>query len=178
MKKIILGIVAVIVIAIGALFAINGKSNYDPTKYSLSITPANKPFGVGSTIDFTLPDQFNKAHSLQSSHKKLVFVFTKDTGHILKNYMHNKDKKFVQDRGVVLVADVSAMPTVILNTFALPDFKKSNYPMLLIYDKNMAKKLKEGQDTTKVVVLSLNNKKVSKIEYAQDEKELDKLLNK
>ncbi len=178
MKKFILGIIALLVIAAGALFAINGKSNYDPTKYSLSITPKDKAFGVGSKIDFTLPDQFNKAHTLKNDDKKLVFVFTKDTGHILKEYMKGKDKKFVEDKKLVLVADVSGMPTVILNTFALPDFQKSNYPMLLIYDKNMAQQLKEGQDTSKVVVLSLDNKKVTKIEHAANQKELDKLLNK
>jgi len=177
MKKAILGILLLVVIAAGALFVINGKSNYDPTKYSLSITPKDKPFGVGSKIDFTLPDQFNQPHTLTNEDKKLVFVFTKDTGHILKEYMANKGKKFVEDKKIVLVADVSGMPTVILNTFALPDFQKSEYAMLLIYDKNMAKKLKEGQDTSKVIVLTLDNKKVSKVEYAKDTKELDKLLN-
>ncbi len=54
MKKIILSIFALLLIGVGVLFAVNGKSNYDPTKYHLNITPENKPFDVGSKIDFKL----------------------------------------------------------------------------------------------------------------------------
>ncbi len=178
MKKIILAILGIFIIAGVALFVINGKRDYDPTKYNLTITPEDKNFSINSKIDFTLPDQFNKAHKLNNSTKKLVFVFTKDTGHILKSYMKNKDNKFLENKKTILVADVSGMPTIILNTFALPDFKKSKYTILLIYEKNMAKKLKANQDTKKVIVATLDNKKVTKIEYAKDEKELDTLLNK
>ncbi len=178
MKKFLLAILAILVVAGGAFYVIKGQSNYDPTKYSLKITPENKKFDVGSQIEFTLPDQFNKSHNLNSDTKKLLFAFTKDTGHILKSYMANKDKKFVDDKKLVLVADISGMPTVILNTFALPDFQKSKYPVILIYDKNMAKKLKEGQDSSKIILMTLDNKKVTKVEYAKDVKELDKLLNK
>ena len=176
MKKLILTIIAILLIAVGALFAINGQSNYDPAKYSLKITPQDKPFGVGSTLNFKLPDQFNKPHHLTSDIKKVMFVFTKATGHVFKTFMANKDEKFMNKRAMLAVADVSGMPTVILNTFAMPDFQKSKYPVLLIYDKNMAKRLKEGKDAKKVVLLTLNNNKVTKIEYAKDEKELAKLL--
>ena len=176
MKKIILAVLVILIVAVGALFVINGKSNYDPTKYYLKITPPNKPFDIGSKIDFKLPDQFNKPHTLSSDTKKIIFVFTKKTGHTFKSFMSNKEKGFLESKKAVAIADVSKMPTVILNTFALPDFKKSNYPILLIYDKNMAKKLKENKDINKIVVISLDNKEVKKIEYAKDEKELKKLL--
>ena len=68
------------------------------------------------------------------------------------------------------------MPTVITNTFALPDLRKNRYPTLLIYDKNMAKRLKENQDKDKIIVMTLENSKVVKIEYASNLKELKKLL--
>jgi len=176
MKKVILAIIAILVIGAGALFAINGKSNYDPTKFNLEVTPQDKPFGVGSKLKFKLPDQFNKPHTLNSDIKKVMFVFTKATGHIFKTFMADKDEKFLNKRSMVVVADVSGMPTIILNTFAMPDFQQSKYPVLLIYDKNMAKRLKEGKDTKKVVLLTLKNNKVTKIEYAKDEKELATLL--
>ena len=176
MKKLILAVIAIVILGVGALFAINGQSNYDPAKYSLEVTPQDKPFGVGSTLNFKLPDQFNKPHHLTSDVKKVMFVFTKATGHIFKTFMADKDEKFLKERNMLVVADVSGMPTVILNTFAMPDFQKSKYPVLLIYDKNMAKRLKEGKDANKVVLLTLDNNKVTKIEYAKDEKELAKLL--
>ena len=176
MKKILLGLIALIIIAAGVLFGVNGKSNYDASKYSLSITPDDKHFGIGSTIDYILPDQFDKTHKLSTTTKKLLFAFTKDTGHIIKVFMMEKPEGFLQKKDAVIVADISAMPVVIQNTFALPDLKKSNYSMMLIYDKEMAKKLKEGQEATKVIVMTLENKKVTKVELAASEEELGKLL--
>jgi len=178
MKKILLGFLILIVISVGALFAINGTSNYDPSKYSLSVTPDGKPFGIGSQIAFTLPDQFDKPHALPADTKKLIFVFTKPTGHIFRSWMAFHEKAdYLTSRKIVPVADVSGMPTVILNTFAMPDFRKSAYPILLIYDKTMAAKLKKGQQVDKVIVMTLNHGKVSKIEHAASVEELNKLLD-
>ena len=176
MKKIVIAVVVLLVVGVGALFAINGKSHYDPSRYSLEIEPQNSPFGVGSSISFTLPDQFDKAHSLSPDTKKLIFVFTKATGHTFKSYMSDKPASFLDKRKIVAVADISGMPTVIFNTFALPDFRKSSYTLLLIHDKNMAKRLKENRDTKKIVVMSLERGKVTKIDYATDEKSLGKLI--
>ena len=176
MKKILLGLIALIIIAAGVLFGVNGQSNYDATKYSLKITPTDKHFSVGSTIDYTLPDQFDKTHTLANETQKMIFAFTKDTGHIIKVFMLEKPKGFLEGRKAVIVADISAMPVVIQNTFALPDLRESNYSMMLIYDKEMAKQLKEGQEATKVIVMTLDHKKVTKVELAGSVEELEKLL--
>lgn len=177
MKKILLGLIALLIIAAGVLFGVNGTSNYDASKYSLSVTPKGEAFGVGSSIDYILPDQFDKAHKLSTTTEKLVFAFTKDTGHIIKVFMMEKPEGYLMKRNAVIVADISAMPVVIQNTFALPDLRKSNYPMMLIYDKEMAKQLKEGQEATKVIVMTLENKKITKVEHADSEAALGKLLD-
>jgi hypothetical protein len=175
-KKIVVTLLGLIVLGVGALFAINGTSHYDPTKYHLSILPDNKPFGVGSTIDLTLPDQFDKPHTLSDDTRKLIFVFTKETGHTFKSFMADQPDGFLAQKRIVAVADVSGMPTVILNTFAMPDFRKSNYAILLIYDKAMAAKLKNGQAVDKVIVMTLRDKKVTAIDYAATVDELKALL--
>ncbi len=176
MKKILLGLIAILVIATGVLFGINGKSNYDSKKYSLTITPKNKHFGTGSSIKYILPDQFNKVHKLSTTAKKMIFAFTKDTGHIVTTFMLKKPKNFLSKHNAVIVSDISGMPVIIRNTFALPDLRKSNYPMMLIYDKKMAKQLKEGQKDNMVVVMTLDDEKVTQVEYANSKGALAKLL--
>ncbi len=175
MKKIFVATVLILAIALGALYIINGKSHYDPTKYSLKITPDNKPFGVGSKIEFVLPDQFDKPHTNKDT-KKLIFAFTKQAGHEVKAFMQDKPKGYLEKLGAVIVLDVSPMPTVILNTFALPDLRKSNFTMMLIYDSKMAKKLESGLDKTKIAVISLDNGVVKSINYATSRNQLEKLL--
>jgi len=175
MKKILLGLLVLIVIAVGGLFAINGRSSYDPTRYHLSVTPENKPFGIGSSIAFTLPDQFDNPHTLPKDTRKLIFVFTKETGHIFRTWMgEHESADYLSKRHTVAVADVSGMPTVILNTFAMPDFRKS--AILLIYDKQMAQRLKEGQAVDKVIVMTLKEGEVVRIDHADTPEALDKLL--
>jgi hypothetical protein len=67
---------------------------------------------------------------------------------------------------------------VIQNTFALPDFRKNRHTMLLVLDKTMAKRLKEGQKTDKIIIMRLKNKQILKIEHATDITSLRNMLEK
>ncbi|NKQ41312.1 MAG: hypothetical protein HF962_07055 [Sulfurovum sp.] len=176
MKKILLGLIALIVIVAGVLFGINGTSNYDASKYSLTIAPSDKSFGIGSTIDFILPDQFDKVSKLPTTTQKLIFIFSKDTGHLMKEFMDGKTEDFLSSKNALVIADVSTAPTVIRNTFILPGLKKSSYSMVLIYDKEMAKQLKDGKDETKIIVMTLDNRRATKVTEASSVDELGKLL--
>ncbi|NOZ90137.1 MAG: hypothetical protein GXO60_02505 [Epsilonproteobacteria bacterium] len=161
-KKIVLGVLTLIVIGVVALFAVNGKDNYDATKYSATATDG---LNVGSKLEFTLPDQFDKPHSLTDDTKKLILVFAKSTGHTVKEFLKKQPKDYLTKKNTLFVADISPMPTVIRNTFALPDFKKSNYSVLLIYDENIAKTLKNPKEADKIAIANLKNKEITSIKY-------------
>jgi hypothetical protein len=168
-KKIVLGVVAVAVLAVGGLFVINGKDNYDASKYSATATDG---INVGSKLEFTLPDQFDKPHSLTNDTKKLILVFAKSTGHTVKSFLNEQDSSYLEKRNALFVADISPMPTVIRNTFALPDLRKSPYSVLLIYDEKIAKSLKNEKEADKIAVLSIENRVVKGVKYITTAKEL------
>jgi hypothetical protein len=173
-KKIILGLLTLIILGAAALFFINGKDNYDATKYSASATDK---INVGSKIAFTLPDQFDKAHTLTDETKKVIFVFAKDTGHTVKTFLKQQEKDYLNKRNAIFVADISPMPTVIRNTFALPDLRKSAYSVLLIYDKEIAKKFKDETKADKIAVVTLNKGKIEAVKYISTADELKVELN-
>ena len=173
MKKIILAILALLIIAGGALYAINSKDNYDATKY---FAKATNGLQVGSKLELKLPDQFDKTNTLTNDTKKLIFAFSKNTGHITREFFGKQDKEFLNNKKALLVADISKMPLFIRNTFAMPDLKKSPYNILLIYDGKLAKEFEKGIDKDKVIVVDLNNKEVTKVNYASNTKELEELL--
>jgi len=173
MKKIILIIVSLIIIAVGGLFAINGKDNYDASKYSVTATDG---INVGSKLSLTLPNQFDTSFSLTNDTKKIIFVFAKATGHTVKEFLKQQEKEYLSSRKALFVADISPMPTVIRNTFALPDFKKSDYSVLLIYDKAIATILKNEVASDKIAIASLENMTIKEIQYVTTEEELRKLL--
>ncbi len=172
-KKIILTLLVLIIVAVGGLFILNGKDNYDPSKYSAK---ASKGLSIGSNLSFTLPDQFDKGHTLNAETKKVIFVFAKATGHTVKEFLKKQDKTYLAKRDTLFVADISGMPAVIRNTFALPDFKKSAYSVLLIYDKAIAKSYKDEAKADKISIVSLNNGTIKGIEYVTTEEELKAVL--
>jgi hypothetical protein len=81
-------------------------------------------------------------------------------------------------KNALFIADISGMPAVIRNTFALPDFKKSPYSVMLIYDKNIAKTLKDDKNGDKITIAKLKNKEIVSIKYISTEDELKKELSK
>jgi len=172
-KKILFGLLGLIIIGGGVLFFIKGKDTYDATKYSAKVSNG---LNVGSTISFTLPDQFDKAHTLKADTKTLILVFAKATGHTVKGFLKKQDSNYLAKRDTLFVADISPMPTVIRNTFALPDLKKSAYSVLLIYDKNIAKQLKNEKEGDKIAVVTLENGVVKASKYIDSEEELKALL--
>ncbi len=172
-KKILFGLLGLIIIGGGVLFFLNGKDNYDATKFSANVSNG---LNSGSTISFTLPDQFDKAHTLKADTKTLIMVFAKATGHTVKEFLKKQDSDYLAKRDTLFVADISPMPTVIRNTFALPDLKKSSFSVLLIYDKNIAKQLKNEKEADKIAVVTLENGVVKAVKYISNEEELKNIL--
>jgi hypothetical protein len=172
-KKIVLGVLALFIVGVASIFAINGKDSYDATKYSTTTTNG---INVGSKIEFTLPDQFDKSHSLTNNTKRVIFVFAKSTGHTVKAFLNQQDRDFLTKRDTLFVADISPMPTVIRNTFALPDLRKSNYSVLLIYDSKISKALKDDNNSDKIAIVNINNGVVESLKYITTTKELKEEL--
>ncbi len=132
---------------------------------------------VGEKIKpFTLNDQFEKPHTLTPDTKMLIFVFQKATGHLVKGYFNKKPVDFLQKHHTVFVADVSGMPTIIYNMFAKSDLQKHKYPIWLIFDENESAKFKNANNEDKIMIVKLDNLKVTDVKFITTEEELDKVF--
>jgi len=172
-KKIALIVVAFFVIAGGSLFLIKGQDSYYASKYSASVTNG---LDVGSKINFTLPDQFDKTHTLDANTKVLILSFAKSTGHMVKEFLETQNGSYLTDKNAYFVADIHKMPVVIRNTFAMPDLQKSAYPVVLIYDKAIADKINFVDKADKVAVVTLNDGTIESVKYVSTPKELQASL--
>jgi len=166
-KKLILGLLALLIIGVGTLFIINGQDRYQADKFNLTATNG---LNIGSKIDFTLPDQFDRPHTLSKDTKLLIFAFSKESGHAIKEFLKNRPKDFLDKHKAIFIADISPMPVVIRNTFALPDLKKSPFSVLLIYDKELSKKIKPNEKRDQIVVATLKDKVITDIKYIPNDK--------
>ena len=163
MKKLVL------LVAVVAAFVLVGCSSKP--------TGAESVIKVGNTLKpFTLNDQFEKPHTLTSDTKKIIFVFAKKSGHTVREYFNTKPADYLKKHHYVFVADVSGMPSIIYTMFAKSDLQEHKYPIWLIFDAKDSAKFVDEKNRDKIMVVSLDNLKIKKVEFFNDTEGLKKVL--
>lgn len=175
MKKILLGLLILLIAVTGVFFFLKGSDTYKGHTASASLSDG---LNVGSTISYTLFDQFGKSHTLDDSIQTLILVFAKATGHTVKAYLGAQNADYLGVHHVAFVADVSPMPVVIRNTFALPDLKTQPYSVNLILDASIAETLKKGAKVDGITMVTLKNRRVEKVEYVEDVEALKAIIER
>lgn len=176
----------------GVFYYLNSKDNYDPSKYNAKITkappapseaaegaepalpgevPAPLPTGLakGTRVELTLPDQFDKTHTIAPDIKTLIMAFSKGGGGTVRGYLDKQDPTFLVEHKATFIADISSIPVVIRNGLALPKLRKSSYPVLLVYEESMADSLKNKEQADKIAIVSLESNVVQDINYVAGE---------
>jgi len=166
MKKIVT-LIGLVIVGFGLFVLNNAKDNYDASKYFAKYD--------GKSIEFKLPDQFDKTHEVTSDTKLLIMAFLKEDGHTIRGYLKAHKPTLLQEHHAMFLADISKVPVVIRNMVILKDFKKSKFPVVIIYDKKISQTLNDNQN--KILVFHLNNKKIEKVEHIKTAQELDKLFH-
>ncbi|WP_292664229.1 hypothetical protein [Nitratifractor sp.] len=158
------------------LAASKGSAEAGDKKYFVHIHPADRPLGPDSLIAYTLPDQFGRSHTLSAGTRILIFADSKKGAKVVKAALERKPKSFLESHHAAYLTDVSAMPGVIFRLFALPAMRKSPYPILLLKNAKMGKRLAKTAADGKVLVLTLKKRRVEKIEETASASSLKKLL--
>lgn len=129
---------------------------------------------LGDTINpFSLPDQFDKVHQVNSKDYKLLLVaFEKDVAVMLNDYLAKQPATFLDSYNALFISDIHEMPSFVTKLFALPKMRDYAYPLLLIYDEtNVFPK----QDESLTVIRTKDNS-IVEIEYIKDEKDIEKIF--
>ncbi len=130
---------------------------------------------VGKSLsDLSLKDQNDKVHPIDADTKKVVFAFSKDVGHSCNEYFASKGENYLKDNKIQFVADLSSAPSIIRSMFILPGLKDFKHTVLIITDKAISANYKPETNSDKVVVVELDNKKITAINYLNSIEDLDK----
>lgn len=133
---------------------------------------------IGKKLEnITLKDQFDKTHTITNETKKVIFVFQKGTGHLVKAYLNTKPTDYMQKKAIGFIADVSPMPGFIRDYVAMPDLRKHNYPVMLITDKEVAKHFKDETNEEVITVVTLDSLVITDIKKLTTEAELQKAID-
>lgn len=117
-----------------------------------------------------IKDQFEKIHTIDLQVKTILFASDKGTSEILRDFLLEKDKDFLNKNNAVYVADISGMPSLIAKFFALPKMKKYPFSVLLLDDTNKDNfKKEEG----KIIIYTLEKNNVKNIQKISTKEELE-----
>ena len=131
-----------------------------------------QPFDSGE-----LTDQFDRKGRVTPDTEKVMMVFGKATGHLVKTYLNEKPADYLAKEHVVFIADVSGMPSVILKYMALPDLQKHKYPIYLITDEKKAEKFKPQGHEDQIMVIDLDHGVVEEVSFVTTEKDLEEAID-
>ena len=98
----------------------------------LAAPAGGEPYAVGGVLPaLSLQDQHGESHALDASVRVVLFSRDMDGGDVIKQALAGDGPDFLERNGAVTVADVSAMPGLVLRLMARPAMRRRPYPMLL-----------------------------------------------
>lgn len=129
-----------------------------------------------STIEpFILNDQFGDEHNISKMPKIMICSFGKSSGQLISSYFNSQDENYLTTNEIILLADVSSVPSILRKTIILPKMKKNSFKILTITEKEFAKQFPQKEDS--LTILKLDNGVVNSISFAKDENELKEVIH-
>lgn len=122
-----------------------------------------KTLEMGDSIEpFSLKDQFDKTVEVNSNdYETIIFSAEKDPASWVTEYLKDKSNTYLQDNKTVFISDISGMPSLITQWFALPKMKKYNYSLALITQESDLFPKKEKALT----IIKIQDNKISSIDF-------------
>lgn len=125
-------------------------------------------------IPFSLPDQFDRIHTIKSNISKIIVSFDEDTSKLINEYLFKKEYKFLYKHRTIFISDISNNSSLITKMFILPKMRDYKHTILVIYDNKGEKFLRKIHKAT---IYSLNHGVVNNIKYISSKKQLEEIFN-
>ncbi len=135
---------------------------------------------IGSALnqlnDFKYETPQGREMRIPRSPSLIIVAFEKDTGALVNEYLTTKNPFYLQKNHSVFIADISKMPTIITNTFALPKLRKYKHLIYLHFDEKFQRVIPNKKE--KVTLLHIKDSKVESISYISTKEELKAAIEK
>jgi hypothetical protein len=129
---------------------------------------------VGDKLNnFSLTDQFDGIHTITNNIETIIITFQKETLMMVNDFLSSKSSIFLEEHHAIVINNISSTPTIITKMFIIPKLRDYKYSILLIYDENNRKFVKQND---KITTYSLENGVVKDIKFISSTNELSKLL--
>lgn len=112
----------------------------------------------------TLVDPFNtKVDISKEGEAKFILSFEKEISSEIQVFLETKKKDYLSKNNILYIVDLSSIPSLMRNWFAIPKMKKFDFKVALMYDKKEAKILM--RKSRKVTIVWLKDNVVTDIKF-------------
>ena len=122
---------------------------------------------------FSLPNQFDKIHTVSSEVSIIMVAFEKESLNLVNDFLSSKSIDFLDLNNAIFINDISSVPSVVIKMFTIPKMRDYKYDILLIYKENSKKFLEEE---SKITIYSLEKGFVKDVKYISTKYELEKVF--
>jgi hypothetical protein len=122
---------------------------------------------------FSLPNQFDKIHTVSSEVSIIIVAFEKESLNLVNDFLSSKSIDFLDLNNAIFINDISSVPSVVIKMFTIPKMRDYKYDILLIYKENSKKFLEEE---SKITIYSLEKGFVKDVKYISTKYELEKVF--
>lgn len=122
----------------------------------------------------SLENQHGEIIQVAEDSEILLFFIEKAPSDIVHEFLMEQGEDFLTQHKAYVLADISAMPTMITRMFALPKMRERPYSMLLAY--NSADLVFLPRQMDKITVMKLNAGKVTTVHYIDSATELAQMF--
>ena len=119
---------------------------------------------------FSLVNQFDKIHTINSNISMIIVTFQKESTNIVNNFLSSRDNDFLDKNNTIFINDISCTPSIIVKMFTIPKMRDYKYDILLIYNENNKKFIEEEN---KITVYFIENGFVKDIKFISSTYELE-----
>jgi hypothetical protein len=133
------------------------------------------PMEVGTAWQaLALKDQHEQPVLIGPTTRKVIFAAEKSVSDLVVGALGPQGKTTLTRAGAVYVADISAMPAIISRLFALPKLRELSFPIALASEAAAVADLPRRAGA--VTLLTLDNGKVTQVQFMQTEAQLRQAL--
>ena len=119
---------------------------------------------------FSLVNQFDKIHTINSNISMIIVTFQKKSTNIVNNFLSSRDNDFLDKNNTIFINDISCTPSIIVKMFTIPKMRDYKYDILLIYNENNKKFIEEEN---KITVYFIENGFIKDIKFISSTYELE-----
>ncbi|MFQ6372461.1 hypothetical protein [Shewanella sp. YIC-542] len=132
-------------------------------------------YAVGDTLQpLALQDQFEEKQTLDGNNRLLIFTRSMAGGKIAREALDGVNAQMMQHMGLLYVADISGMPSLIAKFVAIPKMKDFGFPVVLDREGEPTKSLPVADDAA--ALINLEQLKITQIRYFDNADSLKQAL--